>query len=65
MKFDFSFADLNAMSEDQKKTFLTGEFSTWKMQQAARFAAPFWWVAPLRNEQGGNVGIPSGKMLES
>jgi len=49
MKFEFSASELNAMTVEQRKELLSGEFSRWKMVQAAKHIAPFWWVEPRQS----------------
>lgn len=49
MKFDFSARDLNGMSEEERKQILSGGFSRWKMEQSARYVAPFWWIEPRQS----------------
>lgn len=49
MKFPFSAIELNAMTVDERIALTTGEFGRWKMAQAARHIAPFWWIEPKQS----------------
>lgn len=49
MKFDFTALEWGDMSKEQRCEILAGSFGRWKMEQAARYIAAFWWVEPRQS----------------
>src|SRR4051812_12646195 len=49
MKFNFSAAELNGMTRDERQALLMGEFGRWKLQQSAKHIAQLWWIEPRQS----------------